>query len=90
MIHATTTTYNPKECGEVLPAEPCIIVFDDDDMTTYVRFAPCYHYSSDTTVVATEFVDGEWNSAEELNVKWDDLSPNMAKELAKKCSAYIK
>ena len=67
--------------------EPCIIVGDE---TTYVRISTCYHLIGENTLYVTEFVDGDYNSKEEIEGDFDCLTDEEAVEIAKKHSVYLK
>lgn len=54
-------------------SEPCYKEVLDDDPTTFVRFAPLYFYDGTTKVIAKEYLGGEFNSAEDLDMEWGDM-----------------
>lgn len=77
-----TTTYEVDGCEE-----PCYEVTDGHTM---VRLAPCYHYFGQTTTLVTEYLDGEFNSQEELDRDWDSLEVEDVVQIALYYSAYLR
>lgn len=69
--------------------QPCFIVSDDEDPTTFMRFAPLYFLIDTTKVIVKEYIGGEYNSTEELDVEWDDMDESLALELTRKLSVYV-
>lgn len=69
------TFYKPSPTS---PAEPCIII--DFGGGHYFRFAPFYHIVGRDTVAMVEFIDDEWNSAEEIDINYNDLTPAIARQ----------
>lgn len=80
-MKATKTTYEIE--GSV---EPCWVVGNNK---TYVRIAPFYHIIGKNTLLVSEYVDGEFNSSEEINGDFESLSANDAIRIAKQHSVYI-
>ena len=66
--------------------EPCIEVTDG---YTMVRIAPYYHYYGETTILITEYLDGEFNSQEEWDYDYDCLDCKEAIIIAKRYSVYL-
>lgn len=55
--------------------QPCIKVYPDKtNRATYYQFSPLYRAFGPTSVLMTEYCDGEWNTDEELGFEWDDFS----------------
>ncbi|WP_205523914.1 hypothetical protein [Heminiphilus faecis] len=70
-VSARKGTYSPTK-GE---KQPCIRVYlDKTDRKTYYQFAPLFRIIGDTSVLMTEVINGDWNTDEELDFKWDDFS----------------
>lgn len=82
MIEVKETTYEVD--GSV---EPC---FEVTDGYTLVRIAPFYHYFGKTTILITQYLNGEFHSDEEWNYEWDYIDEGDAKEIAMKYSAYLR
>lgn len=80
-MKATKTTYDVYGCPE-----PCWVVGSED---TYVRIAPFYHIIGKNTLLVSEYVDGEFNSSEEINGDFDSLTASDAIRIAKQHSVYI-
>lgn len=76
------TTYEIDGCEE-----PCFEVTSED---VKVRIAPFYHFIGKNTILVTEFLDGEWNSQEEINVDFDELTAAKAKEIARDMCVYLR
>lgn len=68
--------------------EPCYLVSSDDDCVQ-VRIHKCYHYIGSNSIYVTEFLDGDFNSREEIDGDFDSLSLAEAKRIAKRHSAYL-
>ena len=66
--------------------EPC---FEVTDGYTLVRIAPCYHLIWKDAILITEYLDGEFNSSEELDYEWNDIDEEEALDIAKRYSAYL-
>lgn len=80
-ITAKKTTYKVDGCKE-----PC---YEVTDGYTMVRIATCYHYVGKNTLYVTEYLDGDFNSQDELVGDFDSLTAAKAKAIAKKYSAYL-
>ena len=66
--------------------QPCIEV--SDDFVT-VRIAKFYHLIGKDTLILSEYLDGEWNSEEEVTGDFDSLTEKDAISIAKKFSVYL-
>lgn len=66
--------------------EPCIEVSDG---YTMVRISTCYHYLGKNTLYVREYLDGEYNSEDELKGDFESLTDKDVICIAKKFSAYI-
>ena len=66
--------------------EPC---FEVTDGFTMVRIAKMYHYVGKDTLVVSEYVDGDYNSTDELVGDFDSLTETDAKRIAKEYSVYL-
>lgn len=75
------TTYKVDGC-----TEPC---FEVSDGYTLVRIAKFYHYVGHNTILVTEYLDGDFNSQEEMDLDFDSLSLTDAEQIAKKFSVYL-
>ena len=81
MIEVKKTTYMVDGCQE-----PC---FEVSDGYTMVRIAKMYHYIGKNTLVIKEYIDGEYNSSDEWDGDFDELSDSEAKRIAQKYSVYL-
>lgn len=66
--------------------EPCIEVSNGYAMT---RFHRCYHYVGSDTCYVSTFVDGDFNSRDEINRDMDDLSNLELIAIAKEFNVYL-
>ena len=66
--------------------EPCIEVRNNGTM---VRISKFYHYVGRDTLLLKEFIDGDYNSSEEINGDFDTLTKDEAERIAKKFSVYL-
>ena len=82
-MKAKKTTYIVDGCKE-----PCFEVSSDDGFVK-IRLAPYYHLFGKKTVLATEFLGGNFNSQEELDYCFDKLTTAKAKVIAKLFSVYL-
>jgi hypothetical protein len=48
-----------------------------------------YHYIGKNTIIVKEYVDGDYNSSDELTGDFDSLTPAKAKKIAQSYSAYL-
>jgi len=81
MIKVKKTTYETDGCKE-----PC---FEVTDGFTMVRIAKMYYYLGKSTLLISEYVDGEYNSSDEWTGDFDKLTPAKAKQIALKYSVYL-
>ena len=81
MIEVKKTTYTVDGIQE-----PC---FEVSDGYAMVRIAKCYHLLGHDTLYLTEYLDGEWNSSDERDGDFDDLTDFDAKRLAKEFCVYL-
>ena len=81
MITVKKTTYEVEGCKE-----PC---FEVSDGYTMVRIAKMYHLIGKNTLIVKEYLDGDYNSSEELDGDFDSLTPSSAKNIAQKFSVYL-
>ena len=81
MITTKKTTYEVEGCKE-----PC---YEVTDGFTLVRIAKMYHYIGKNTIAVKEYVDGVYNSSDELTGDFDSLTPAKAKKIAQSYSAYL-
>lgn len=82
-MKAKKTTYVVDGCKE-----PCYEIASDDGFVK-IRLAPYYHYFGKKSVLATEFLDGKFNSQEELDYSFDKLTTAKSKVVAKMFSVYL-
>ena len=80
-ITAAKTHYCVDGCEE-----PC---FEVSNGFTMIRVAPYYHYIGANTLMITEYLDGDYNSSEELRGDFDSLTIKDAIMIAKQYSAYL-
>lgn len=66
--------------------EPCIIVGSE---FAYVRISTMYHYIGRNSLYVAEFVDGQYNSSDELAGDFNHLSDDDARRIAKEYSVYV-
>lgn len=66
--------------------EPC---FEVSNGYCLIRIAPFYHLMSKTTILITEYLDGDFQSQEEWDIEFDYLDEYKAMEIAKEYSLYI-
>lgn len=81
MLEVKKTTYEVDGCKE-----PC---WEVSNGYTIVRIAPFYHYIGHDTIMLSEYLDGEFNSDEEWDYDFDELSQNDVLRLAKRFSVYL-
>lgn len=81
MVTVNKTTYKIDGCEE-----KC---FEVSDGYTTVRIAKMYHYIGKDSLAVTEFLDGEYNSSDELTGDFDSLTEDDAKRIAQKHSVYL-
>jgi hypothetical protein len=81
VLSVEKTTYM-VEGGE----EPCWVVSNG---YTIVRIAPCYHPIGRTTIILTEFLDGDFNSEEEWDMDFDSIDKSSAIKIANRFSVYL-
>lgn len=81
MVKVEKTTYEVEGS-----TEPC---FEVSDGFTMVRIAKMYHYIGKNTLIIKEYVDGEYNSSDEWDGDFDELSDSEAKRIAQKYSVYL-
>ena len=82
-MKAKKTSYNVDGCKE-----PCFEIKSDDGFVL-VRLAPYYHYYGKTTIIATEYLDGDFNSREEINEDFESLTKTKAVKIATNYSVYL-
>jgi len=82
MIFVEKTTYMVDGCEE-----PC---FEVNNGYAMVRIAKMYHYFGKNTLAMSEYLNGEWNSSDEWEGDFDQLTEYNAMLLAKKFSAYLR
>lgn len=80
-MKAIKTTYEVDGC-----IEPCWEVGSDN---TFVRISKFYHLIGRHTLLVREYVDGEFNSEEEVTGDFDSLTAQDAIRIAKQHSVYI-
>lgn len=80
-MKATKTTYMVEGCKE-----PCWEVTDGFSM---VRISPFYHYVGRDTLLVSEYIDGDFNSEEEINGDFASLTASDAVRIAKENCAYL-
>lgn len=68
--------------------EPCFEVSSDDN-SVMVRISTCYHYLGSNSIYVTEYIDGEFNSIEEIRGDFKFLTEDEAISIAKRISVYI-
>lgn len=66
--------------------EPC---FEVSNGFVTIRIAPYYHYIGANTLMVTEYIDGDYNSSEELRGDFQSLTEADAIRIAKEYSAYL-
>lgn len=81
MVAVNKATYKIDGCEE-----KC---FEVSDGYTMVRIAKMYHYIGKDSLAVTEFLDGEYNSSDELTGDFDSLTEDDAKRIAQKHSVYL-
>lgn len=81
MVSVKKTTYEVEGC-----TEPC---FEVTDGFILVRIAKMYHYIGKDTLEVSEYLDGEFNSKEEVVGDFDSLTPVEAKNIAREYSVYL-
>lgn len=81
MLEVKKTTYEVDGCEE-----PC---WEVTNGYTMVRIAPFYHYIGHDTIMLSEYLDGEFNSDEEWDYDFDELTRSDAIVLAKRFSVYL-
>lgn len=69
--------------------EPCILVKSDDDFVQ-VRISTSYHYYGPNQLFVAEYLDGDFNSMEEIMGDFKSLTLSEAKQIAKQHSAYLR
>lgn len=75
------TTFNVEGIDE-----QCIIV---DSGFVQVRISKCYHLIGKDTIYVRETVDGMFNSMEELDYDFDEITDDDAVKIAKEFSVYL-
>lgn len=80
-MEVNRTTFEVEGCKE-----PCIEVTDGFSM---VRIHKCYHYFGHNTTYVTEYVDGEFNSREEIDRHFESITDAAAIKLAKEFCVYL-
>lgn len=81
MLKVKKTTYEVDGC-----TEPC---WEVSNGYTMIRIAPFYHYIGLDTIILSEYMGGEFNSVEEWDYDFDELTQRDALILAKKFSVYL-
>lgn len=81
MLEVKKTTYEVDGCKE-----PC---WEVSNGYTIVRIAPFYHYIGHDTIILSEYLDGEFNSDEEWDYDFGELTQSDAIALAKQFSVYL-
>lgn len=81
-MKAIKTTYKVDGC-----TEPCWVVGSSDK--TFVRISKFYHLIGRHTILVREYVDGEFNSEEEVTGDFDSLTTQDVVRIAKQHSVYI-
>lgn len=75
------TTYKVEGCDE-----PC---WEVSDGYTLVRIARYYHYIGADTLIVSEYLDGDFNSEEEIAGDFEMIDRFEAISIAKSQSAYL-
>ena len=81
MITVKKTTYSVEGSQE-----PCYLV--SNGFAT-VRIAKCHHLIGRNTLYVTTYIDGEWNSEEEVSGDFDSLTWMEARRIAEQNCAYL-
>lgn len=81
MLEVKKTTYMVDGCKE-----PC---WEVSNGYTIVRIAPFYHYIGHDTITLLEYLGGEFNSVEEWDYDFGELTQSDAIVLAKQFSVYL-
>lgn len=81
MVEVKKTTYMVDGCEE-----PC---WEVSNGYTMVRIAPFYHYIGHDTIILSEYLDGEFNSDEEWDYDFGELTQSDAIALVKQFSVYL-
>lgn len=68
--------------------EPCYEVSSDDN-SIMVRIATCYHYIGKNSLYVTEYIDGDFNSREEIDGDFKSLTSAKALQIAQSNSVYL-
>lgn len=77
------TTFEVEGC-----IEPCFEVSSDDGFVL-VRIHPCYHLTGSNSLYVSEYLDGDFNSREEIRGDFEELDTFSAQELAEQMSVYL-
>lgn len=81
MLEVKKTTYVDEGCEE-----PC---WEVTNGYTMVRIAPSYHYIGHDTIMLSEYLGSEFNSNEEWDYDFEELTQSDAIALAKQFSLYL-
>jgi hypothetical protein len=81
MLEVKKTTYEVDGCEE-----PC---WEVSNGYTMVRIAPFYYYIGHSTIMLSEYLGGEFNSNEEWDYDFEELTQSDAIALAKQFSVYL-
>lgn len=79
------TTFEVDGC-----TEPCIEVTSSGSDYAMVRIHPCYHLIGNNTVYATEYCDGAFNSQDEYDFEFEELTRNQIMHIAREQSIHIR